>query len=309
MNHGITESLRVDTAQAPGTASTCSQLFPPKKGYTPEEKHGVLGRHTVSRQSLSTAQLVGMGAMGGLVGATLGHVVKSANNGSWTTVVAIGGIGAATFALATLASARPITPLEHAEAELLQTQDDKACLLKRDIDNPVRKYKANEIYTIKRLSERYGEPWHLFKLLWEVLFSQHFKADYEACRDAICSRLMELHVGQREIDYIVQQMTGFDSIEDARQLPSFKILTDHIYIAATTHDEIAQLMFAYSRLLLAHNKMPRGARPCELYQTLCLEKYESFKIRLAEDESRLIEDIRILRAIAEEEKDSVSISS
>ncbi|WP_257266815.1 hypothetical protein, partial [Endozoicomonas sp. ONNA2] len=52
----------------------------------------------------------------------------------------------------------------------------------------------------------------------------------------------------------------------------------------------------YSRT--ASRADPHGATPQELYQSVCREKYEYFKTRIAEDESRLINDIAIVRSIA-----------
>ncbi|WP_257284565.1 hypothetical protein [Endozoicomonas sp. SESOKO1] len=309
MNQGISESIKAETSQASLTSGASSQLSSSQASFSPGEKLGALGRHSVSPQQVSTGELIGIGALGGLVGATLGYVVKSANRCPWTTVAATSAVGATVFALGTAMDARSVTPLEHAEAELMQTQDDKECLLKRDIDNPVREYDKKEIYTIKRLSERYGESWLTFRLLWEVLYTERFQSDYEDFLDEFFSQLMNLHVGRREINDIVTAMKATDSLEVARELPAFQKLTERSYILSTTHDEIARLMFTYSRLLLANDNVNdhRGAKAYELYQTLCLEKYESLKIRIALDESRLIEDIRILRAMAEE-KSSLSNS-
>lgn len=61
-----------------------------------------------------------------------------------------------------------------------------------------------------------------------------------------------------------------------------------------------QLLFNYAKLILANVEADsRGAVPQELYQSLCREKYEYFKMRIAEDESRLLNDIAILRTIAD----------
>ena len=125
---------------------------------------------------------------------------------------------------------------------------------------------------------------------------------------AICSRLKELNVSQWKIDHIVQQMKDFDSVEEAKKLLDFQALIKLDYIPKTARHEIAQLMFAYSRLLLSTDKNPHGAGLCNLYQEVCLEMYESFKVLIAVDESRLIDDIRILRAITEEDKLSLDIS-
>ena len=60
------------------------------------------------------------------------------------------------------------------------------------------------------------------------------------------------------------------------------------------------LLFNYAKLILANVKAdPRRAVPQELNQSVCREKYEYFKMRIAEDESRLLNDIAIRRAIAD----------
>lgn len=293
-------------SRASGSQATGSQLYSPKQGYTPEEKHAVLGRHTVTRQNVSTAQLVGMGAAGGLVGATLGGVSRATTGCSWTTVAALGAVGAATFVLGTAASART-TPLAHAESELAQTEDDKACLLKRDFDNPDKKFDSSELYTIKHLSERYGKSWAFFKLLWDVLYMPRFQGDYENFLVEIFSQLLERKVHRQDIEDILKEMITTDSLAAAKALPVFQtLLRRHPCLFPETHDELARLMFNFSRLILAAVGDPRGTTPYDLYQTICRERYESFQIRIAEDESRLLDDILILRAIAEEDKASLS---
>ena len=97
-------------------------------------------------------------------------------------------------------------------------------------------------------------------------------------------------------------MKGTYSLAEAKALPRFQLLLKRPYlpIPANLHEEIAQLLFNYAKLLLANVKAdPRGAVPQELYQSVRWEKYEYFKMRIAEDESRLLNDIAILRAIAD----------
>ncbi|WP_257265433.1 hypothetical protein [Endozoicomonas sp. ONNA2] len=302
MNQDITASLPADISRAP--SGTSREFYPPKKSYTPEDKRGVLGRHTVTPQKLSVGQLASVGALGGFFGASLGVVAKSVTDCSWTTIAATSAIGATVFVSHAVASNRPITPLEHAEAELMQTQDDKACLLNRDIDNPHRNYDASELYTIQRLSERYGVSWQLFKILWEVAESSGWKPDLKDSENAMAminSRLKELNVPQLEIDNIVPQMKCYGFVEDARQLSTFQKLINRIDIPERNHDEIGLLMFAYSRLLSdEHN--PDGEQLQDLYQTVCQEMYEFFMVRIAMDESRVLNDIRILQAMSEEDK-------
>lgn len=104
-----------------------------------------------------------------------------------------------------------------------------------------------------------------------------------------------------EIENIVPQMKCYGFVEDARLLSTFQKLINHIDIPERNHVEIAQLMFAYSRLLTdEHN--PYGGQPRDLYQIVCQQMNEFFMVLIAMDESRVSNDIRILLAMSEEDK-------
>lgn len=298
MNQGISGP---GTSQTSGVPSIGNQLFGPKVSFTPREKRGAFNRHTVQR-SVSTRDLIGMGAIGGLVGGTLAGIVTSGADFPWMRVAATSAIGATVFALVTAASVRPTTPLANAEAKLARAEQDRECLLGRDIDNPAREFGPNEIYTIKRLSERYCQSWRTFKLLWDVLYSPDSWANYEIFWGEIIEKFPDGLVNRQAINEIHEQMAGVNSLEEAMSLEAFKDLARHHSLAPSACTELALLMFTYTKIMLDAMNLPGGATPYSLYQSLCWDKYESFKTRLAQDESLLINDIRILRAVADEQR-------
>ena len=292
------------TSQPSDSPSLGSQLYKPKEGVTLKEKRGALLRHAVTSHPVSRLELVGMGVIGGLVGATFGALAHTNRGYSWRTVVTTTAIGATTFAL--LASSnRSKTPLLHALSELDQTQKDKECLLNRILDNPDHKYEDDEIYTFKRLSERYGESWQTFKLLWDLLYTKQYQGNYVGFLYDFDTMVMEQPATRREINEILAEMVCIDSLAEAKESPELQNLLRRIHTEKKNHhDELARMMFIYSRLILSNRgeDVYRGATAYEAYQTLCREKYDDFRNRITEDERRLLEDIRILRAIEEEDQ-------
>lgn len=296
---------RAGTFQPSDSPTLGSQLYKPKEGVTQEEKRGALARHTVTTDPVSRLELIGMGAMGGLVGATFGALARTNRGYSWRTVVTTIAIGTTTFAL--LASSnRSKTPLQHAQSELDQTQEDKECLLKRIVDNPDHKYEDGEIYTFKRLSERYGESWQTFELLWDVLYTKQYQDNYAGFLENFYTILRErLKATRKVIDDVLMKIALTDSLVEAKELPELQNLLRSIpRILIRNRDELPRMMFTYSRLLLSSSGPDyfRGKTPYEAYQTLCREKYDDFMNRITDDERRLLGDIRILRAIEEEDQ-------
>ena len=298
MNQGISGP---GTSQTSGVPNIDNRLIGPKVSYTPREKRGALNRHADQR-SVSTWDLIGMGAIGALVGGTLAGVVTSGADFPWMRVAATSAIGATVFVLGTAASASPTTPLANAEAKLTKAERDRECLLGRDIDNPAREFGPNEIYTIKRLSERYRQSWRTFKLLWDVLYSPDSQGNYDIFLDEIIKKFPDGLVNRQAINEIHEQMAGVNSPEEAMSLETFKDLARHHSLAPSTCTELGLLMFTYTKIMLDARNLPGGATPHSLYQSLCWDKYESFKTRLALDESLLAKDIRVLRAIADERR-------
>ena len=265
------------------------------------ERRGVMLRHAVTSHPVSRLELVGMGAMGGLVGATFGALAHTANCYSWGAVAAISALGATTFTL--LASTQSKTPLQHAQSKLDQTRKEKECLLKRIADNPDHNYGADEIYTFKRLSERYRESWETFKLLWDVLYTKKYQGDYVEFLNTFSMRIRR-EFTREESDKIVERIMYCDSLAEAEKVPEFYEVLKRIDIMQPICSDLAQLMFTYSKLILSNSgtDVYRGATAYDAYQALCQEKYEYFKNRLIADEHRLLEDIATLREIAEEER-------
>ena len=295
--------LRAGTSQASDLPSPSSQLSKQKKGVTQKEKKGALARHVTSHP-VSRFELVGMGVIGGLVGATFGALAHTTRGYSWRTVATISAIGATTFAL--LGSTQSTTPLQHALSELDQIQKDKECLLSRIVDNPDHKYGDGEIYAFKRLSERYGESWQTFKLLWDLLYTKQYQDNYEGFLENFHAMLSEhLLAPPGAIHDVLMKIALTDSLVEVEILPELqKLLRGIPYISIKNRDELPRMMFTYSRLLLSSSGPDyfRGKTPYEAYQTLCREKYDDFRNRITKHEHRLLEDIRILRAIEEEDQ-------
>lgn len=69
------------------------------------------------------------------------------------------------------------------------------------------------------------------------------------------------------------------------------------------HDEIAKVMFALSRMILANvYAPPKSLTPEALYQKLCLERYNYFKDRLEGEKVQLERGVEVLKAMAEEKR-------
>lgn len=297
MNQGISE---LGTSQASGAPSIDNRSISPRASYTPREKRGALNRHTVIQRDISIRDLIGMGTVGGLVGGTLAGVVKSGADFSWMKVAATSAIGATVFVLGTVASARQNTPLENAEAELIQTEKDRLYLLRRYTNNPAHEFGANEIYTIKRLSERYQMPWRTFKLLWDVLYEPGSQVDYDNFLHEIFSKFTDQQVNYQRIHEIHEQMACTNSIKEVMQLETFQELTRRHSLG--TRNELAELMFTYTRLTLSDKNRPGGETPQSLYQRFCREIYAHLKYRIYSARDRALNDIDILRSMANEQR-------
>ena len=278
-------------------------FFKPKKSYTLEEKRGALGRHTVARQKISPANLLGLGSAGGIAGAALGEAAQVATSCSWTTVAAMSAIGSTTF----LAVARntPEAPLDNAKLDLAELMSYRSLLDLRYTNDPDQQFDEDEIYTMQRLSERYKEPIVTFKLLWELHFTLRFENNYALFLTEIFRQLRIQKLDDDEFKIIalkIGRMANTHTLEDVKSMPEFQRLSKRSDIPPQNHDDIARLIDTLSRMLASNdlNKL-RGLDNHNIYQNLCREMYESFKVRIIEDERQLIEDIRILTAIEKEE--------
>ena len=278
--------------------------FYPKKIYTLEEKRGALRRHTTARQEISQVNLLGLGSAGGIAGAALGEAARVATGCSWTTVAAMSVIGSATSLVVARASYKPVAPLDNARSELVETLSYRSLLDLRYTNDPDQQFDEDEIYTMQRLSERYKEPIVTFKLLWELHFTLRFENNYALFLTEIFRQLRIQKLGDDEFKIIalkIGRMVKTHTLEDVKSIPEFQRLSKRSDIPPQNHDDIARLIDTLSRTLASNDlNKPRGLDTYNLYQNLCREMYEFFKVRIAEDERQLIEDIRILTAIEKE---------
>lgn len=272
------------------------------------EQQAVLGRHTVKRTDVSALDPIGIGVMGGVAGAAVGGVVKAVTGCSWKTVAWIGGAGVTAFVLGTQASVRPITPLEHAQQALAKLRKDKGRLLEKALDNPHYQFTGREIYTIKLLSERYKESWETISLLSAGIYSSKLRGDFEAFLQEIFSALCQHGLSKDHVIRIIEKMEDTNSLAEAMALTEFQALRVSTDTYTNAREELARVMFTYSRILLAAGENPRGVTAYDLYQNLCREKYGDFKARIEADENRLENDIRILQAMAEQQSRSAGLS-
>ncbi len=300
----------MNTDQRVGTSQIGASDRESGSEVTPEkrEQQAVLGRHTVNRTDVSALDLIGIGIMGGVAGAAVGGIAKAVAGCSWKTVAWIGGAGVTAFVLGTHASVRPMTPLEHAKQELVEVGKDKGRLLERELDNPHYQFTGKEIYTIKLLSEKYKESCETISLLWSGIYSPTFRGDFLAFLQEILVALCKHRLGKDDIIMIIEKMEDTNSQDEAMALPEFQRLPISTDTYTNAREELARVMFTYSRILLAANDDPRGVTAYDLYQNLCREKYADFKARIEADESRLENDIRILQAMAEQQSRSAGLS-
>ena len=143
----VQQSVGTSSAGAPANLSRSEQL------QLTEERHAALGRQVVEQLNISINHFIGVAAVSGVAGAVLG----AAAGGSWRTVVLAGAAGVTLGALGANAIARPITALEHAQNELVQTRTVKDNLLKLGMDKPEHRFTADEAVVIKQLADRYQE--------------------------------------------------------------------------------------------------------------------------------------------------------
>lgn len=297
MNQGISEPL---TSQASGVSSIHRQLIGPQESYTPEEKRRVLNRHTVT--NILTQKNRVMRAFGSLVGGTLAGAAGSGADFSRMRVAASRAIGGTAFVLGTVASAKQKTPLENARAELIQTEEDRLCLIRRGIDNPEHEFDANEIDTIKRLSKRYQISLPTLKPLWNVLYSPDNQGDFDHFfQGEIFSKFSDRQVDHQEVVEVHEQMADTKSLAEAMRSQAFQNLIRDHFIVSTTRDELANLMFTYTRLVLGAGNFPGGATPHSLYRSLCQEAYAYFRLSIAEAQGRAQFDVDVLRTMANEQ--------
>ena len=292
-------------SRAFGSRSGDGFCNPNKKNYTFEEKRVALERHTVARQKISPFNLLALGSAGGIAGAALGEAAQVATGCSWTTVAAMSAIGSATFLAVARAINKPMAPLDIAKSELAETLSCKSVLDSRYTNDPDQQFNEDEIYTMKALSEHYREPIVSFRLLWDLHFTSRFENNQELFLVGISTELLIQKLSNEEImDIVIKiiEMPKTHTLEDVKSLPEFQRLSKRSDIPPQNHDDIARLIDTLTRMADSNDPNPRGLDAYNLYQNLCREKYEFFKIRIAEDERQLLEDIRILTEIEKEKE-------
>ena len=289
-------NLGASSASASANLSRAGQL------QLSEERHAALGRHVVDQLNISVNHLIGVAAVSGVAGAVLG----AAAGGSWRTVVLAGAAGVTLGALGANAIARPITALEHAENELAQTKTFKDNLLELGMDQPEHHFTGDEAVVIKQLADRYQESCADILLL-----ARHLALGNHALEDILISfrRALMDHgiMGSNNgiITMAVELGQGqMDTLEQLKANPVFhRTMASCGIIAAEKHDEIARLIFAYSRMMLSMKyPPPTGLTPEAFYRKLCLERHNYFIDRLDADVLQLERDIEVLKVMEEEKK-------
>ena len=106
-----------------------------------------------------------------------------------------------------------------------------------------------------------------------------------------CQEVLEVH----------EQMADTKSLAEAMCSQAFQNLIRDHFIVSTTRDELANLMFTYTRLVLGARNLPGGATPHSLYQSLCQEAYAYFRLSIAEAQGRTQFDVDVLRTMANEQ--------
>lgn len=299
----------MDTAlknQSGGSLSCPSSGIETPSGhvYTDEEKHAVLGRHNVYKLNISTGYLLGTGALGALMGAAVGGIAKTFSNYSLNTV-ALAGVGTTLGVLTAVASAKAMTPLEHARHELEQVMADEAFLLENQMDKPDYQFCSTDTFVIRDMAIKYQESWRPLWLLWAGIYSPAHWNDKTAFRDELYLEVMSYGAGKEEIIFVGNSMDLASSLATAKELPEFKYLTKKLKTPNEEKEGLAVLLLALNRLTAEQLGDYRDYSIDLLYQDLCKSQYSHYKARLEQDKSRLENDVRLLCAIEKERSDSV----
>lgn len=267
--------------------------------YTDDEKHAALGRHSVYKTDLSTEYLAGMGVLGGLAGAAVGGIARAVGDYSLRAVALAGAAGATLGVLGAAASAKPMTPLEHAKYQLDLAKADEAILLGEQRDKPDYQCTSSDVAVIDHMAHRYQESWRSFYLLYFAVHTPAWNDNHELISEFYVKLHFELGIGRNDINYVVTKMSEVTSIDAAEELPEFKQMAARLQIPAEYKEDLAKMMFILNCIVHKDAPNPVVKRPSieELYQDLFKSKLSMYKARLEQDKIRLEEDIRILSAI------------
>ena len=272
--------------------------------YTDDEKHAALGRHSVYKTNLSTQHLAGMGVLGGLAGAAVGGIARAVGDYSLRAVALAGAAGATLGVLGAVANAKPMTPLEHARYELDLAKADEAFLLGEQRDKPDYQCTSNDVTVISHMAKRYQESWQSFYLLYFAVHTPLWQHDSNEFITELYTRLHhDLGISRSDIRIVVSRMCEVNSIDAAGELPEFKQMAARLQIPAEYKEDIAKLMFVLNCITCSNLPYLVPGRPSikELYQDLFKSKLSMYKSRLEQDKIRVVEDIRILSAMARQQ--------
>ena len=288
------------TARIPAqTQDTSRVLSGAEQSNASEHRCAALGRHTVKQLNVSNNELAFTGAVGGAVMTTAAMTLTDC---SWSVVALSGAAGAAVFALGKLATARPMTPLQHAQSELDQIRTTKDSLMNTRIDRADYECNGYEIPTFIKLAEKYNEPWRILDLLWTGAFAPKIRNNTEAFMAEFYEVLRDkFHVtGTEPIKKVVIEMVQAGTLEQAKELPQFKHLLEAQGVKTELHDELATMMFKGGQVFKSKCGKGKGVTAKTAYLEHCKERFAHFKDRLEQDEINLEKDVLILKAMRQE---------
>lgn len=292
-------------AQIQNTSSASSDA---EQSNASEQRSAALGRHTVKQLNVSNNELAFAGAVGGAVITTAARTLTDC---PWSVAALSGAAGAAVFALSQLATARPMTPLQHAQSELDQIRATKDSLMKTRIDRADYECDGYEIRTFIKLAEKYNEPWRVLDLLWTGAFAPKIRNNTEAFMtefyEVLCDKF---HVtGTDPIKQVVIEMVQAGTLEKAKELPQFKHLLEVQGVKTELHDELATMMFKGGQVFKSKCGKGKGVTAKTAYLEHCKERFAHFKDRLEQDETNLEKDVLTLRAMRQEKLQGLTETS
>lgn len=300
------ETTTVHTlAQVQNTSSASSDA---EQSNTSEQRSAALGRHTVKQLNVSNSELVFAGAVGGAVITTAARTLTDC---PWSVAALSGAAGVAVFALSQLATARPMTPLQHAQSELDQIRATKDSLMKTRIDRADYECDGYEIRTFIKLAEKYNEPWRVLDLLWTGAFAPKIRDNTKAFMTEFYEVLRDkFHVtGTDPIKQVLIEMVQAGTLEKAKELPQFKRLLEEQSVKTELHDELATMMFKGGQVFKGKCGKGKGVTAKTAYLEHCKECFAHFKNRLEQDEINLEKDVITLRAMRQEKLQSLTETS
>ncbi len=291
------ESTSHISAQVQNTSSALSAA---EQSNAAEQRSAALGRHTVKQLNVSNKELAFAGAVGGAVVTTAAKTLT--DYCPWSVAALSGAAGAAVFALGKLATARPMTPLQHAQSELVQIRATKDSLMKTRIDRADYECDGYEIRTFIKLAEKYNEPWRVLDLLWTGAFAPKIRNNTEAFMTEFYEVLRDkFHVtGTAPIKQVVIEMVQTGTLEQAKELPQFKHLLEVQGVKTELHDELATMIFKGGQVFKSKCGKGEGVTAKTAYLEHCKERFAHFKDRLEQDETNLEKDVLTLRAMRQE---------